>query len=135
LQQCQPPDTNTRVFRRPPGHEPAALPILNREDVDLILLGGSFSTGSRTLAIEEGGQIFRTLMKTEALAVEDRTVAVRYFEVRTLRGARRFSAEILLGPGDRIARGDGSVTNPEARTTCLVPAALRSRLLARTAAT
>ena len=43
--------------------------------------------------------MFRTLMKTEALAVEDRTVAVRYFEVRTLRGARRYSAEILLGPG------------------------------------
>jgi len=31
--------------------------------------------------------MFRTLMKTEALAVEDRTVAVRYFELRTLRGA------------------------------------------------
>ena len=73
-------------------------------------------------------------MKTEALAVEDRTVAVRYFEVRTLRGARRFSAEILLGPGERIIRDDGSVTNPEARRTCLVPATLCSRLLARTAA-
>ena len=37
-------------------------------------------------------------MKTGALAVEDRTVAVRYFELRTLSGSRRYSAEILLGP-------------------------------------
>ena len=49
--------------------------------------------------------MFRTLVKTDALAVEDRTVPVRYFELRTLRGARRYSAEILLGPGDRIIPG------------------------------
>ena len=30
--------------------------------------------------------MFRTLVKTDALAVEDRTVPVRYFELRTLRG-------------------------------------------------
>ena len=56
---------------------------------------------------------------------------VRYFELRTLRGARRYSAEILLGPGDRIILDDDSVTNLEARTTCLVPATLYSRMLAR----
>ncbi len=60
--------------------------------------------------------MFRTLVKTAALAVEDQTVPVRYFEVRTLRGARRYSAEILLGPGDRIILDDDSVTNLEART-------------------
>ena len=54
---------------------------------------------------------------------------MRYFELRTLRGARRYSAEILLGPGDRIILDDDSVTNLEARTTCLVPATLYSRLL------
>ena len=78
--------------------------------------------------------MFRTLMKTEALAVDDRTVAVRYFELRTLRGARRYSAEILLGPGDRIILDDDSVPNLQARATCLVPATLYSRLLARTPA-
>ena len=76
----------------------------------------------------------RTLVKTDALAVEDRTVPVRYFELRTLRGARRYSAEILLGPGDRIILDDDSVTNLETRTTCLVPATLYSRMLARTTA-
>ncbi len=77
---------------------------------------------------------FRTLVKTDALAVEDRMVAVRYFELRTLRGARRYSAEILLGPGDRIILDDDSVTNLEARTMRLVPATLYSRMLARTVA-
>ena len=40
---------------------------------------------------------------------------MRYFELRTLRGARRFSAEILLAPGDRIILDDDSVINLEAR--------------------
>jgi hypothetical protein len=74
--------------------------------------------------------MFRTLVKTDALAVDQHTVAVRYFELRTLRGARRYSAEILLSPGDRIILDDDSVTNLEARTTRLVPATLYSRLLA-----
>jgi hypothetical protein len=79
--------------------------------------------------------MFRTLLKTDALAIGNRTLSIRYFELRTLRGARRYSAEILLGPGDRIILDDDSVTNLEARTTCLVPATLYSRMLAgRTAA-
>jgi hypothetical protein len=79
--------------------------------------------------------MFRTLLKTDALAIEDRMLPVRYFELRTLRGTRRFSAEILLGPDDRIILDDDSMLNLEARTTCLVPATLYSRMLAgRTAA-
>jgi hypothetical protein len=74
--------------------------------------------------------MFRTLVKTDALAIEDHTVAVRYFEVRTLRGARRYSAEIVLSPGDRVILDDDSVSNLEARTTRLVPATLYSRMLA-----
>jgi hypothetical protein len=78
--------------------------------------------------------MFRTLVKSEALTIEDTMVPVRYFELRTMRGARRYSAEILLGPGDRIILDDDSVTNLEARTTCLVPATLFSRMLARSTA-
>ena len=74
--------------------------------------------------------MFRTLVKTDAIAVDDHTVAVRYFELRTLRGGRRYSAEILLGPGDRIILDDDSVTNLEARAEMLVPATLYSRELA-----
>jgi hypothetical protein len=80
--------------------------------------------------------MFRTLVKTAALAIEDHTYPVRYFESRTVRGTRRYSAEILLGPGDRIILDDDSVINLEAKTTRLVPATLYSRMLVgRTATT
>jgi hypothetical protein len=78
--------------------------------------------------------MFRTLVKTDTVPVEDKTVPVRYFELRTLRGARRFSAEILLGPGDRIILDDDSIVTLEARAMCLVPATLYSRMLARATA-
>lgn len=74
--------------------------------------------------------MFRTLVKTESLAIADRTLSVRYFELRTLRGGRRYSAEILLAPGDRIILDDDSVTNLELRTARLAPATLYSRMLA-----
>jgi hypothetical protein len=77
--------------------------------------------------------MFRTLVKTQAVAVDDRFLSVRYFEQRTLRGLRRYSAEIVLGPCDRIILDDDSVTNLEARATRLVPATVYSRILARTA--
>ena len=73
--------------------------------------------------------MLRTLIKTDSLDIENQTVSVRYFELRTLRGARRFSAEIVLGPGDRIILDDDSVMNLEMKTTRLVPATLYSRLL------
>jgi len=78
--------------------------------------------------------MFRTLVKTEALAVADQTYSVRYFESRTTHGTRRYSAEILLGPGDRIILDDDSVMNLETKTTRLVPATLYSRMLAGRAA-
>jgi hypothetical protein len=77
--------------------------------------------------------MFRTLVKTANVAVENRIYPVRYFELRTLRGLRRYSAEIMLGPDDRIILDDDSVTNLEARATRLVPATLYSRMLARIA--
>jgi len=77
--------------------------------------------------------MFRTLVKTENVAVDNRIYAVRYFELRTLRGLRRFSAEIMLGPDDRIILDDDSVTNLEARAMRLVPATVYSRMLARIA--
>jgi len=78
--------------------------------------------------------MLRTLLKTTALDVDNHEVAVRYFELRTERGARRYSAEILLAPGDRIILDDDSVTNLETRAARLVPATLLSRVLARATA-
>jgi hypothetical protein len=78
--------------------------------------------------------MFRTFIKTEAVAVDGQLYQVRYFEVRTPRGSRRYSAEILLAPGDRIILDDDSVINLEARAPRLVPATLYSRMLARVTA-
>jgi hypothetical protein len=74
--------------------------------------------------------MFRTLVRTDALAIDDQTYSVRYFEVRTLRGARRYSAEILLGKEDRIILDDDSLPNLEAKAARLVPATVYSRVLA-----
>ena len=79
--------------------------------------------------------MFRTLVKTDAIAgFDQQRFAVRYFELRTMRGARRYSAEIVIGPGDRIGDriilDDDSVSNLEARANCLVPATIYSRVLA-----
>jgi hypothetical protein len=74
--------------------------------------------------------MFRTLVKTDAIGRDDQTFAVRYFELRTMRGARRYSAEIAIGPGDRIILDDDSVSNLEVRANCLVPATVYSRVLA-----
>jgi hypothetical protein len=74
--------------------------------------------------------MFRTLLKTDAVGLDDRTFAVRYFELRTVRGGRRYSAEIMIGPGDRIILDDDSVSNLEARANCVVPATIYSRALA-----
>jgi hypothetical protein len=74
--------------------------------------------------------MFKTLVKTDAVGRDDQTFAVLYFEVRTMRGARRYSAEIEMGPGDRIILDDDSVSNLEARANCLMPATVYSRALA-----
>ena len=74
------------------------------------------------------------LVNTEAVAIDDRLFTVRYFELRTLRGVRRYSAEILLAPGDHIILDDDSVIILKARTTRVVPAMLYSRMLVRAAA-
>jgi len=79
--------------------------------------------------------MFRTLVKTDSITVEDQTFPVRYFEVRTLRGTKRYSAEILLDAADRVILDDDAVTNLEARVARLVPATLYSRALAGRAAT
>jgi hypothetical protein len=74
--------------------------------------------------------MFRTLVKTDEVALENRQFAIRYFELRTMRGARRYSAEITIGPDDRIILDDDSVSNLETRAARLVPATVYSRVLA-----
>ena len=75
----------------------------------------------------------QTLMKTDAMAVDDHCYPVRYFASRNLRGLRRYSAEILLGPDDLVILDDDSVTNLEVRAARVIGITLYSRTLARTA--
>jgi len=75
--------------------------------------------------------MFKTLLKTDVIVgLDDQTFSIRYFEVRTMRGTRRYSAEIVIAPGDRVILDDDSVSNLEARANCLVPATIYSRVLA-----
>ena len=74
--------------------------------------------------------MFKTLIKTDAVGLDNQTFAVCYFELRTMSGRRRYSAEMLIGPGDRVILDDDSVLNLEARANRLVPATVYSRALA-----
>ena len=74
--------------------------------------------------------MFRTLVKTEEVAFDDQRVPVHYFELRTVRGLRRYSAEIWLGSEDRVILDDDSVSKLQARAARLVPATIYSRILA-----
>lgn len=74
--------------------------------------------------------MLRKLVKTAEIEVDDRTYCVRYFELKTVRGMRRFSSEVLLGAGDRIILDDDSMISLESKVLRLVPATVYSRELA-----
>lgn len=74
--------------------------------------------------------MFRKLVKTAEVEVEDRIYSVRYYELKTGRGVQRFSSEVLLGPGDRIILDDDSMSSLESKVLRLVPATIYSRELA-----
>ena len=74
--------------------------------------------------------MFRKLVKTAEVEVEERRYNVRYYELKTIRGLQRFSSEVLLGPGDRIILDDDSMSSLESKVLRLVPATVYSRELA-----
>ena len=76
--------------------------------------------------------MFRTLVKAATVTVQDRDYPVCYFELRTGRGMRRYSAEIVLGDTDRIILDDDSLWELEVRAMRVVPAMVDSRKLAGT---
>ncbi len=74
--------------------------------------------------------MLRKLVKTAEIEIDDRTYRVRFYELKTLRGMRRFSSEVFLGPDDRIIIDDDSLNGLESRVARLVPATIYSRQLA-----
>jgi hypothetical protein len=76
------------------------------------------------------GSMFRKLVKTSEIEIEGIVYTLRFHEVRTLRGARRFSCEVLLGAADHIILDDDSMPSLESKVVRLAPATVYSRLLA-----
>jgi hypothetical protein len=69
-------------------------------------------------------------IKTERLNVGAERCVVHYFEVETLRGGRRYTAEIVLASSDRIILDDDSLEPLESRVRRVAPATVYSRMLA-----
>ena len=74
--------------------------------------------------------MFRKLLETGELDVDGRTFVIHYFELRTARGARRYSCEVVVDAGDRIILDDDSLTSLQAKIARLAPATIYSRALA-----
>ena len=73
--------------------------------------------------------MFRKLVKASEIEIDGMVYTLRFYELETLRGARRFSCEVLLGASDRIIIDDDSMVSLEMRVECLAPATVYSRLL------
>lgn len=74
--------------------------------------------------------MIQKLVKTTDVEVNDCSYQVRYYEQQTVRGMRRFSSEVMLGPDDHIILDDDSMSSLEWKVARLVPATIYSRLLA-----
>ena len=77
-----------------------------------------------------GNVMFRKLLETGTIDVDGHAFAVHYFELRTARGARRYSGEVVLDAGDRIIIDDDSLASVQAKIARLAPATIYSRALA-----
>jgi hypothetical protein len=69
-------------------------------------------------------------VKTAQIEINGRSYVLRYFEQRTVRGAQRYSCEVLLGGADRIIIDDDTLNGLESRVERLAPATVYSRVLA-----
>jgi hypothetical protein len=74
--------------------------------------------------------MLRKLVKTTRIDLEGRSCDVRYFELRTASGGRRYTSEMVLDGSDRVILDDDTITGLESKVDRLVPAVLWSRMLA-----
>ena len=74
--------------------------------------------------------MFRKLVETGSIDVDGQSYVAHYFELKTARGARRYSCEIVLAGSDRIIIDDDSMSSVAAKVTRLAPAMMYSRVLA-----
>ncbi len=74
--------------------------------------------------------MFRKLVKATEIEIDGTRYTLRYYELKTIRGGRRFSCEVLLGVGDRIILDDDSMLSLESKVARLAPATVYSHALA-----
>jgi len=74
--------------------------------------------------------MFRKLVKASEIEVDGIVYALRFYELKTIRGAQRFSCEVLLDAADRIILDDDSMSSLESKVERLAPATVYSRVLA-----
>jgi hypothetical protein len=74
--------------------------------------------------------MFRKLVKASEIEVDGIGYALRFYELKTIRGGRRFSCEVLLDAADRIILDDDSMPSLESKVERLAPATVYSRVLA-----
>jgi hypothetical protein len=74
--------------------------------------------------------MFRKLVESARIEVEGQSYVAHFFELRTARGARRYSCEIVLPGPDRIILDDDSMSSLATKVDRLAPAVLYSRTLA-----
>lgn len=74
--------------------------------------------------------MFRKLLETGEIEVDGHAFVVHYFELRTARGSRRYSCDVVLDAGDRIILDDDSLMSLQTKIARLAPATIYSRALA-----
>ena len=74
--------------------------------------------------------MFRKLVKATEIDIDGTSYTLRFFELKTIRGGRRFSCEVQLTAADRIILDDDSMSSLESKVARLAPATVYSRLLA-----
>ena len=72
----------------------------------------------------------RKLVKAVEIEVDGVVYPLRFYELKTARGAQRFSCEVVLDTADRIILDDDSMMSLESKVERLAPATVYSRILA-----
>ena len=74
--------------------------------------------------------MYRKLVKASEIKVDGTGYTLRFYELKTIRGARRFSCEVVFAAADRVILDDDSMSSLESKVERLAPATVYSRLLA-----
>ncbi len=74
--------------------------------------------------------MLKTLVKTTEIDIDGRGVTLRFYELETTRGGRRFSCEVLLDEADCIILDDDYIASLELKVARFASATIYSRALA-----